>query len=566
MTRRTFLTLALVILAGAGLLRFVWLTSDPPTVNSVGVVWHDEGAWTHNARNKALWGVWRTDNWNPVYIAPVFTALEYASFRAFGVGTRQARVVPAASGLVAVAFLMAGLTATAGRKTALAGGALLAVNYVWVMWNRAALIESTMTAFIVISWGAYALAGRRPLWGLVAGASAMLAFFTKASAAFFLVAIVLEPLTTRTPSSDRRGARRTWLGVAIAGAAVGLVFVVPHWSELRFYNWQMSVTRKPEYTLGAFETRASWLPLVHDFLTWMWPLFVAACAGLVGTVIRWRSARPPERLLVLWVLVGLLELVMHDSGNERRYVMFIPPLAALASIWLVPAEVGAQMPREGRLTRSIAAIVALGLGYLAAGSLVRLFFLDDVRAGRLHATVVISAAAAALVAAVVYAAWRRAQKMIVFGGHLLPGAIRAGILIVPVAIDGAHVAGWARTRQTLNYEASLEVGRLLPPGTLVQGKLANGLALENRIRPIFIGHQFGNYADRLQRDDVRYILTYVSPSVGYESQAGSGLIQEVLDRYPRHRTVATFPVDETGGPDRAALFDKFPGTDRRAPD
>jgi len=65
---------------------------------------------------------------------------------------------------------------------------------------------------------------------------------------------------------------------------------------------------------------------------------------------------------------------------------------------------------------------------------------------------------------------------------------------------------------------------------------------------------------------VRYILTYVSPSVGFESQAESGLIQEILDRYPYRRTVATFAVNETGGPDRAALFDKLPGTDRRARD
>ena len=61
---------------------------------------------------------------------------------------------------------------------------------------------------------------------------------------------------------------------------------------------------------------------------------------------------------------------------------------------------------------------------------------------------------------------------------------------------------------------------MLPPGTLVHGKLANGLALENRIRPIFVGRGFGNYDDRKTRDDVRYILTYVAPSLGYESQAG----------------------------------------------
>jgi hypothetical protein len=100
------------------------------------------------------------------------------------------------------------------------------------------------------------------------------------------------------------------------------------------------------------------------------------------------------------------------------------------------------------------------------------------------------------------------------------------------------------------------VGELLPPGTLVQGKLANGLALENRIRPIFVGRGFGNYADRLDRPDVRYILTYDLPRIGYESQPG--LIQEILDRYPHHDRLATFDVDETPGRDRAVLIDKHP--------
>src|SRR6185503_3686377 len=75
---------------------------------------------------------------------------------------------------------------------------------------------------------------------------------------------------------------------------------------------------------------------------------------------------------------------------------------------------------------------------------------------------------------------------------------------------------WAVHRTYENFDASRAVGAVLPPETVVQGKLANGLALENRIRPIFIGHEFGNYADRKTRWDVRYILTYTNPRLGYE--------------------------------------------------
>jgi 4-amino-4-deoxy-L-arabinose transferase-like glycosyltransferase len=202
MSRRFWILTVVAIFAVGVTLRVLWLRADPP-VTSVGIVWHDEGAWTHNARNLALWGQSRTDNWNPVYIAPIFTALEYGSFRAFGVGTWQARVVPVVSGLAAIVLLMAGLNAIGGRKAALVGGILLATNYWFVMWNRAALMESTMTAFLVAAWAAYALAERRPWWGLVAGTCAALAFFTKAAAAFFVAAMALDALLSLL--AKRRG-------------------------------------------------------------------------------------------------------------------------------------------------------------------------------------------------------------------------------------------------------------------------------------------------------------------------------------------------------------------------
>ena len=102
----------------------------------------------------------------------------------------------------------------------------------------------------------------------------------------------------------------------------------------------------------------------------------------------------------------------------------------------------------------------------------------------------------------------------------------------------------------------MQLAELLPPDTLVHGKLANGLSLENRIRPVFVGRGFGNYADRKQRDDVRYILTYVAPRLGYEGP----VIQDVLDAYPERTIIKTFDVAETaGGHDRAALIDKSGG-------
>ena len=127
-----------------------------------------------------------------MYLTPVFTGLEYVALSAFGVGQWQVRTVSQVMGLLSILAVGVGVAACASRRAGTAAAALLATNYIWVMWNRAALMETTMVAFIAISWSAYALAYRRPIWGVVAGASAILAFFTKAAAAFYVGAIALE--------------------------------------------------------------------------------------------------------------------------------------------------------------------------------------------------------------------------------------------------------------------------------------------------------------------------------------------------------------------------------------
>jgi predicted membrane-bound mannosyltransferase len=122
---RSILLLILVLAAG---LRGLYPAADPPWNPSVGIVWHDEGPWVHNARNKALFGQWSLDQWNPVYIAPVFTGLEYVAFRLFGVGVRQSRIVPEVCGLLSVWLLGLGVARIAGRRAGLIAAALVGTN------------------------------------------------------------------------------------------------------------------------------------------------------------------------------------------------------------------------------------------------------------------------------------------------------------------------------------------------------------------------------------------------------------------------------------------------------
>jgi 4-amino-4-deoxy-L-arabinose transferase-like glycosyltransferase len=556
---RGFAIWLLVITIAALALRVVFPTADPPWRTTVGIVWHDEGAWVHNARNMALYGRWSEDAWNPMYIAPVFTGLEYLSFALFGVGLWQARLVSELTGVASVVLLALGVRRIAGREAGLIAGALAATTYVYVMWNRAALMEGSMVAFMVAAWYCYVRAQTQPFWGVIAAACALLAYFTKAAAIFFVAALGLDavlilvlphiwPPATESASS-RRAATATLAGLAACGLVALALFVVPNWADYRFYNWQMSVTRKPSYDLRSIMDRVTWFPIVHDIFTRMWFTVVVGAFGLLAAVGRWRSLPPAERLLALWVGLGTLELLLHDVGNERRFVFFIPALVGLTAIVLgrdrrlVPEELSTM----SRRTALVALPVVFYAIYVAAGALTRLVALYEPRPG-----VRLGAGVAFLCTLAVYVTWPRLPMVLgrrqwsPVAALALAGLVSAGQL--------AQFAQWAWGRTYKNYLASIELGTVLPPGTLVHGKLANGLALENRIRPIFVGRGFGNYEDRRQRDDVRYILTYVAPYVGYEGP----VIQDVLEAYPNRTTIRTFDVAETaGGHDRAALIDKF---------
>ena len=180
------------------------------------------------------------------------------------------------------------------REAGLIAGALLATNYVYVMWNRAALMEASMVAFMVAAWYCYVRAQTQPLWGVPAAACALLAYFTKAAAIFFVAALGIEAVllfalpVVEQPAAARQASRRaaisTLAGLAVCGIVALALFVVPNWTDYRFYNWQMSVTRKPSYDLRSLMNRVTWFPIVHDIFTRMWFTVVVGVLGLFAVL------------------------------------------------------------------------------------------------------------------------------------------------------------------------------------------------------------------------------------------------------------------------------------------
>jgi 4-amino-4-deoxy-L-arabinose transferase-like glycosyltransferase len=505
-----------------------------------------------------------------MYVSPVFTGLEFLSFKTFGVTLVSARLVSVLAGVIAVVALGLGLKRSAGPVAGVVGAAILAADYMSVMFSRAALLEATMTGFLVVAWWAYAASQRRPWLGVLAGSFTVAAFFTKASAAFFVAALGVEavlcvagPLAARGPQwlraawpkpaahRDARSRRAAWftlLGLAGGGLGVAVTFVWPNLGEYVFYNVKLYGARRSFLSLGPLVDRVSWFPIIHDFFTRNLLVTVLAVAGTLHASWRWRTLTPALRLLVLWFVLGCVELLIHDLGNERRFVFLLPSMVGLAAVALgrfrrgLPGAVAA-LPRH----RVLVAVPLVAYGaYVLLGAVLRVPFVYEVRPA-----VRLAAAAATVATGLIFATWPRVPAWTA-RTRWTPGAVVALVALV-LAGHLALFVQWSAGRTSRNVAAMRAVGRLLPAGTLVQGKLANGLALENTIRPLYIGVGFGNYADRFQRSDVAYVATYLRPRLGYESPA----TREFLEALPGWTIVAHLPVAESfGGDDEMVIVRK----------
>src|SRR5206468_10853389 len=141
---------------------------------------------------------------------------------------------------------------------------------------------------------------------------------------------------------------------------------------------QMSVTRKPTYDLKSLIDRVTWFPL-QDAFTRTWFVLALAAVHAAGLLVRWRELTSGERLLVLWVGLGAAELILHDAGNERRFVFFIPAFVGLAALGLGRLRILAgEVERLPRRRVLIVLPLVLYGAYVVFGSFVRLAFLRGI--------------------------------------------------------------------------------------------------------------------------------------------------------------------------------------------
>ncbi|MEK6287551.1 MAG: glycosyltransferase family 39 protein [Acidobacteriota bacterium] len=227
------------ILGAALLLRVINLDADPSALISRDFI-TDEGWWAHNARNALFYGEWRIDEYNlGLYSAYLYNLLLYFTFKLFGISFTTLRMLSALCGWLTVLLLFLLVRREISTRAALFASALLGFSNLHIVYSRTGFTESVMVFFLALTLWSWSLRRTHQLFALIAGVSLGLMVVTKITAIYFIPGFVLAVAAAAIRQSLRRREALLFLsGAGLAGAAYGILFIVPNFGDWLRFNLQ----------------------------------------------------------------------------------------------------------------------------------------------------------------------------------------------------------------------------------------------------------------------------------------------------------------------------------------
>jgi hypothetical protein len=349
-------TLTIVMTAALFIaLRLVHLDADPPTSLPNGETETSElvvegPAKAHEARNEALFGNWRGRPANeyqfwriqsPVWVYPLSW-----TFRVFGVGYPQLRVF---SILTSVLGLLGALLIASRRLSGVplaSVGLLLSVNYYYIAYSRAGLLEPLLNGFLALTVWFLLLAFTNPLWLIAAQLAFIAAFLTKQTALVlfpvFIIGSVWGVLRSRREERPSRSWTVPLATLATLGALVGgYVATGAYWSTLvsnlghaLFDDVWVSRIDASRFSITDVFARAFQWERWRDGLLWLMPVSAPLIAIELGRIVHRLVTRREvdewDGLISAWFLCVLAMLQITPLTSLRYYIIAIVPGALLA--------------------------------------------------------------------------------------------------------------------------------------------------------------------------------------------------------------------------------------------
>ncbi|HEX6140671.1 MAG TPA: glycosyltransferase family 39 protein [Candidatus Limnocylindria bacterium] len=349
------------------------LPSDPaPGMTDSSSPYTDEAYNVVNARNEVLLGRWSTDDWNLHLVNGPFSPAVAGVYRLFGVGIEPARLFVTLLSCLAIALVALVSAASFGTLAGVLAGIALGGNTLMLYYGRLAYLEPMVLLFLLA--GTTLLIARPPIAGWRLGAAGGLllgmGIATKPSAAFAAIGILAG---VSLAGGIRR--RATWepVGAALAGmVAVGigwlLLIGLPNWPAVQADLRIWAAEPPPENVGQALQRMAAYLTVNDGAIGFAFTLAIAAAAGAVVAVRRWRFLEPAHRAVVGaavgWLVAGMGLLLIVPYRPNRYVVPMLPALALLAAVGVEHLLQAVASLRGGRAV----AVIALSAGLALPGA------------------------------------------------------------------------------------------------------------------------------------------------------------------------------------------------------
>ncbi len=527
------------------LLRFVFPTADPASFQETDVSWNDEGC-IQNARNMVLFGKWRLNESNPMYFSPVFTFLIFISFKLFGVSTFSARAVSMLLGTFSVLLLYQFVKSAYDFKTAIISCVFLGVNYFYLMYNRVAMLETTMIFFMILAVFLYQKGTKFKFCYFLSAFSLIIAYFTKASAAFLIVVFLLFFIFKGWANKERLIKSLTSkevllfiLGLSISICLWLTLWLLPNLGEYLKYNVNLYVNRNLNFNLSSVALQLAILPSANNFFISMPVISIlsslTAFSIFLSLIFKNKNIKEYDILLLLWVVIGIFQISL--TGAFARRILFLLPAMTILAARSFSYPFSKIKQEDNKKVGFFWRIVILGICFYLSFAIAMAF----VGFGNLeHKRILISLF---LIIPVFFILMKNKYIIIRLLGQISKSKVVYFLVLACFVINGGRFYIWARDRSYLVINASREIGKILPEGTKVQGSLANALSLENKIIPYSISDGYDNFADMLNREDIKYILTSEEPYLGSENRA----MQKLVNAYPNSRVIKKFDLHKAKG-------------------
>lgn len=333
--------LLIILFIFMSLVRIIHINADPPagSLSWSGVFLTDEGWWTHNAVNKVLFGDWIVDDFNPIFITPAFTFFQFISFKLLGVSFASARLVCVFFSLFTLIFIFLSLKDWFKKEIVLLSVVFLGFNYVYIMYNRLALLETPMIFFLVLAFYFWQKGLKNKKYNyFLAGISLFIAYLVKPTAIFAIPVYIVASLFVSVFEERKKEKILLYFLVGLLSISFMwlLFWVLPNYSWWAFCN-SYYITEK--FSLSPITHIQSIVTFFGSSFFLKMPIvsslsFFYVMISFYELITKPHKLNPIEIFVISWLIIGSGFLAFFAYQPVRYFMILIPSMCIAASVFL----------------------------------------------------------------------------------------------------------------------------------------------------------------------------------------------------------------------------------------